>query len=176
MTGEEFFEQFGHHHMELVDGIPVKEGHVPSMIHGQVCVTIGAELFQFVRSNKLGRVCGNDTLIRLRRNPDTVRGPDVCYFSFERVPPGPGVRGISDTLPELAVEVKSPTNTWPKMLIKTGEYLDAGIIAVMLVDPDHETATVYRRDELHQTVHNGDEVSIPDVLPGFTIPLKRFFE
>lgn len=180
MTGEEFVLIDGHEHMDLVKGVVIRppqgERYMPSLTHGEVCGNVLGEIRQFVKANKLGRVFGNDSSIRLKRNPDTVRGPDVCFFSPARLPPGPRFEGVSDIIPELVVEVRSPSNSWPKVLIKTREYLEAGVTAVMVVDPEEETATVFRHEEFHQTFHNGDVVELPDVLPGFAVPLKRFFE
>lgn len=176
MTGEEFVLLDGHEQMALIDGVPVPEPDMPSVTHGEICLNVGGELRQFVKANKLGRVCGNDTSIRLRRNPDTVRGPDVCYFSTAQMPAGQRLEGVTDVIPDLVVEVRSPSNTWAQLLAKTAAYLEAGVTAVMVVVPDDETATVYRRDEFHQTFHNGDVIELPDVLPGFALPLKHLFE
>lgn len=176
MTGEEFVLIDGHEQMALIDGVLVQEADMPSVTHGEICLNVGGELRQFVKANKLGRVCGNDTSVRLKRNPDTVRGPDVCYFSIARMPPDQRPEGITDVIPELVVEVRSPSNTWADLLAKVAQYLEAGVTAVVVVVPEDETATVYRLNEFHQTFHNGDEVTLPDVLPGFAIPLKRFFE
>ena len=72
--------------------------------------------------------------------------------------------------------MKSPTDRWGNIQIKSGEYLNAGVRVVIVLDPETESASVHRKDELHQLAHNGDVLTIPDVLPGFSVPVKRFFE
>ena len=176
MTGEEFVRIDGHEQMALIDGVLVSEPDMPSVTYGEVCHHVGRHLGNFIYDNKLGRVCNNDTSIRFKRNPDTVRGPDVSYFSAARMPPGPRLEAVTDVIPELVVEVRSPSNTWAVLLAKVALYLEAGVTAVMVVVPEDETATVYRLNEFHQTFHNGDVIELPDVLPGFAVPLKRFFE
>jgi hypothetical protein len=47
---------------------------------------------------------------------------------------------------------------------------------VIVLDPKTESASVHRQDELHQLVHNGDELTFPDVPPGFSVPVRQFFE
>ena len=42
-----------------------------------------------VYDNDLGRVLSNDSGVITERGPDTVRGADVCFYSFVRVPKGP---------------------------------------------------------------------------------------
>ena len=233
MTGEEFIRLDGHELMSLVDGVPVVEETERSLRHGQVCATVGGELFDFVKANRLGRVCSNNTSIRLKRNPDTVYGPDLCYFSRGRMPKGSEPDGVCDFIPELVVEVwvgtpppplslrdsatppqrggvgvldfsagaeLQTTPTPPRwggvargnavlpagegsvflrpteLLAKVSLYLNAGVTAAVVVVPDDETATVYRLNEFHQTFHDNDVLELPDVLPGFALPLQRLFE
>jgi hypothetical protein len=35
---------------------------------------------------------------------------------------------------------------------------------------------VYRPEELQQIFHNGDELVVPEILPGFAVAVRRFFE
>ena len=42
--------------------------------------------------------------------------------------------------------------------------------------PKNESAAVHQGDEFPRVLHNGDELILPDVLPGFSVPVKRFFE
>jgi Uma2 family endonuclease len=46
---------------------------------------------------------------------------------------------------------------------------------VLILDPNSATASVYRSDEFQQIFHNGDEVILPDVLPGFAVKVQRLF-
>ena len=59
---------------------------------------------------------------------------------------------------------------------KAHTYLDAGVRLVLVLDPEHDSAGIYRPDELPQRMHNGDVLTLPDVLPGFAVPVARFFE
>ncbi len=46
----------------------------------------------------------------------------------------------------------------------------------MSVDPNLETISIHRKNEIDVRFHNGDTVTIPDILPGFAEPVKAFFE
>lgn len=175
LTAEEFFTKHGHEYAELVDGVVVWTDPMPNYRHGEVCSNIAYELGHFVRTNDLGRVCTNDTFIRTRKDPDRVRGADVLYVSFTRMPRGPAPEGFSEIVPELTVEVMSPSNDWSDIFVKIGEYLKAGVLAVLVLDSDSATASVYRKDELQQIFDNGDDLVIPNVLPGFAVPVKKLF-
>ena len=72
--------------------------------------------------------------------------------------------------------MRSPTDRWGDIFAKVGEYLQAGVRAVVVFDPTTATASVYRPDELQQIFDNGDELTLPDVLPGFAVPVKKSFE
>lgn len=174
LTAEEFFEIYAGEHCELVRG-HAQEVPVPSARHGEVAVRAIRYLDRFVDDNKLGRICGNDSLVVLRRSPDTVRGPDVCYFSYTRMPPGPAPEGVCKIVPELAVEVRSPSNTWSDIFGKVGEYLKAGVLVVLVLDSETGTASTYRQSG-QQVFAKTDTLTLPDVLPGFAVPVASFFE
>ena len=64
---------------------------------------------QFCDEHNLGHVVSNDSGVVTERDPDTVRGADVAFYSYGRVPPGPFPRGYLAVAPELVFEVRSPT-------------------------------------------------------------------
>jgi Uma2 family endonuclease len=135
---------------------------------------VGAVIFNYVETHNLGHVMSNDSWVRT--GPDTVRGGDLLFFSYERLPRGgPVPQGIHTLAPDLVVEVKSPTDRWGDLFAKVAEYLQAGVRVVVVLDPKSTSASVYRSDELQQIFHNGDELTLPDVLPDFSIAVTRLF-
>ena len=175
LTADEFVRQFAHKRAELVRG-EVVELPMPSTRHGNVCWRVAKYLGNFVDDHDLGHVMTNDSFFPTTQTPDTVRGPDVSFYSYDRLPKGKIPEGLLRVVPELAFEVRSPSNRWASLVAKGLEYLEAGVKVVVLLDPDTETASVYRMDEIQQILHNGDELTLPDVLPGFSVPVRRFFE
>ena len=69
--------------------------------------------------NRLGRVVGSDAGIRLERNPDTVREPDIAFISAEKLPLDTRVRGYAEVVPDLVVEIISP-NDRPRRRVRQG--------------------------------------------------------
>jgi len=175
MTAEEFIRDHGDGSgAELIHGRFVRIP-MPGPRHGEVGMTAGILIGVHVKQRKCGRVFGLDTYMQTR--PDGVRGADVAYLSYDRFPKEHKTpHGVMPAPPELVIEVKSPTDRWKYIRIKVDEYLAYGVTAVGLIDPDLESLTVFRDDEFPQTFHNGDTVEFPDVLPGFAVPLKSFFE
>jgi Uma2 family endonuclease len=174
LTAEEFARQYGGQYVELVEGV-VKELPMPFPKHGKTCLTIGYLIADHVFKHDLGHVMSNDSFVQTRRGPDTVRGPDVSFYSYERLPRGEVPDGLLPVAPDLVVEVRSPSDTWTEIFAKVSEYLGAGIRAVVVLDAVSTSASVYRAEELQQIFHNGDEMTIPDVLPGFAVVVRRLF-
>lgn len=160
---------------ELVSG-RVIEMNVPTPRHGEICANITTLINPHVRGQGMGRVVSNDGGILTERNPDTVRGGDVAYYSYVRVPQGPLPGGYLDVVPELVFEVRSPTDRWSRLITKAGEYLEAGVDVVCLLDQASETVLVYRADEAPRTLHADDELHLPAVLGELRVPVRRFFE
>jgi Uma2 family endonuclease len=118
----------------------------PKPRHGEICNRAGRILGDCAEDRDLGRVLSNDTGVITERGPDTVRGADISYYSFARVPKGPLPDRYLDTAPDLVVEVLSPSDRWPKVLAKVSEYLDAGTTVVVVLDDERRLAHVYRAD------------------------------
>jgi Uma2 family endonuclease len=160
---------------ELVRG-KVVTMPVPTPRHGQICSKIDRVVGNYADEHDLGHVIVNDSGVVTERDPDTVRGADIAFYSFARVPRGPFPSGYLSVLPELIFEVRSPSERWSSALAKVSEYLEAGVTAVCIVDPVSETLQVYRVDELPRTLHGDDELTLPDILGDFRVKVQRFFE
>jgi Uma2 family endonuclease len=111
-------------------------------------------LNDFVAKRQLGRVITNDGGVQTEHDPDTVRGADVAYYSYERVPRGPLPKGYWPA-PELVVEVKSSDDRGKTIHKKVGEHLDAGVLTVIVIDPDKQLIHVTTPDRETET-RNGD--------------------
>lgn len=143
--------------------------------HGQVCGNVCFLVRSFVDEQDLGHVLSNDSGVITERDPDTVRGADVAYYSYEKVPRGPFADEYLSVPPDLVFEVLSPDDRPGQVLVKVGEYLDVGVQAVCVLDPAKQTAQVYRQDRTVEALTADDDLSFPGVLDAFRIPVRRFF-
>ena len=109
----------------------------------------------------------------MERNPDTVRAPDVAWIAPGRVPEG--IVGYPDLAPDLAVEVKSPSNSYAAMEDKALMWLSYGSREVWMADPAHITLTRHRPGVPPVTLGEDDVLDGGDLLPGFSIPVWRLF-
>src|SRR5215831_14672334 len=76
------------HPEELVRGriVPMLP---PTRRHGQICNKAGRIFGNFAEEHDLGQVLNNDSGVITEQGPDTVRGPDVAFYSYSRIPRGP---------------------------------------------------------------------------------------
>ena len=161
---------------ELVEG-KLYEMPPPSPRHGEVTSNIDFLLKTHVRQQRLGRVMAGDPGFVLARNPDTVRGPDVAYISYARFPAGEELPlRYGDLIPDLAVEVVSPSDTRPDVREKTASWLEAGVQAVWVVDPRTNQVAVHRADQDTLVLRSDDTLDGSPALPGFTCQVADFFE
>jgi Uma2 family endonuclease len=148
----------------------------PFTSHGYHMAEITGLLREFVKSRALGRVVSGDAGVVTHRNPDSVRGPDVAYYSYARIPAGPLPEGYWPASPELVVEIRSPGDRWKDTLQKVAEYLQADVVTVLVIDPELRHVNVYSANSEPKTLTDRDVLQLPDVLPGFEVPVKKLFE
>lgn len=148
----------------------------PDRLHGYVCLVAASLLRAFVSERDLGRVLANDSGVITRRNPDTVRGADVCYYSYERLPRGPLSSGYGPEVPEIVVEVRSGDDRWREIHEKAAEYLQIGVLVVVVLDPKDRSAVVLTPDEPPRTLDADRELSFPGILEGFRVRVGKLFE
>ena len=74
------------------------------------------------------------------------------------------------------MEVKSPTDRLKQVSDKAYEYIDAGVTAVVVLFPETRTAAIFRKENLPVELGSNEELTLPDVLPGFAVPVRAFFE
>ena len=161
---------------ELVRG-KVVEMNMPYPYHGFVCGCAYYILKSFAMQHDLGWVMSNDSGVITERNPDSVRGADVCFYSYARVPKGQlPQRRYLDVMPEIVVEVRSPSDRWSKLTGKASEYLDAGVGVVCMLDPETRTIYVQRLDQPPLKLEPDDELTLPEMHEAFRVPVRQFFE
>ncbi len=110
------------------------------------------------------------------RVPDTVRGPDISYWSAERLPLDLEPVGYPDASPDVCVEILSPSNQLTKILEKLREYFANNVRMVWVVDPEDRTVTVYRSATEGLRLAESAILRGDDVLPGFECRVGEFFE
>lgn len=146
----------------------------PGWGHGEVQGNVHFLIKLFLKSNPLGRVAVESGVVT-ERKPDTVRGPDVSCYSTARLPLDQRVVKYHDEVPDLCVEVVSPSNTPAQLTAKAKEYLFAGVRLVWIVDPNDRSVTIVTDPLERRVLEAGATLDGGDVLPGFSCKVAELF-
>jgi Uma2 family endonuclease len=174
VTVEEFeaflaLEENSERRFELISGEIIEK--VPTPKHGIITANIATEINLYLRQNSIGYV-GVEIRHRSGNDEENDRLPDVSFIGHSQ--PSPLNENIIKTMPDLAIEVKSPTDTYKKMVEKAEFYLANGSRMVWLFYPEKRLIEVLTLDD-RQLLGEDDELDGGDVLPGFKVRVKDFF-
>ena len=138
-------------------------------------MNLGAELRNFVKPRKLGTLVASDSGVLLERDPDTVREPDVAFFSAEKIPLDADIPGYAESVPDLVVEVASPGDSRTAVNDKALMWLRYGACLVWVVRPDARQVDVHREGRPVAALGENDTLDGMDVLSGFSCPVRDIF-
>ena len=165
-----------HRYFYVIDG-ELLEDPMPTQVHGVLQIRIGMYLTLFADEQDSGRVMG-DTSHYLVDGEDTVLRPDVSYSSHDRLANSPLDEYVR-AMPDIAVEIKSPSNTYAEQRRKAQAYLRNGSTLVWLVFPEREGVEVWSMDDygaMQSHFVGRDETLYGEpALPGFTLELSKLF-
>jgi len=149
----------------------------PGGQRGRLALGIGLYLRLYIDKHDLG-IATVETGYHPPDGRHTVLGPDVAFISKARAPQ-PFPKKFVPLMPDLAVEIVSPTDSIAEVRRKAQVYLDNGAVLVWIVRPADTGVDVCRASEGAELniefVGRGGCLSGEDVLPGFELELTRLF-
>ncbi len=165
-----------HAFFELMDG-ELLEMTRPGNTHGLLATEIAVYLRLFNMTHNLGQV----TVESGYHPPDyryTLLGPDVAFTRYDRMP-DPQPDKFVPIMPDLAIEIMSPSDFLAAARRKTEVYLLNGTAIVWLVKPDSQGVDVCRlidgtQLQIEHVGHDGT-LSGESVLPGFKLDVSKIF-
>jgi Uma2 family endonuclease len=149
--------------------------NMPTPRHGEICVNVIRIVGNHLDQSRAGRLASNDSGVVTEHEPDTVRGADIAFYSFQRVPEGPLPNHYLDVPPDVIFEVRSPGDRWRQIHTKVAEYLRAGVTYVCVLDEQTQTAHNFHSDQPPRIFTADQELHLPDVLGEFRVVVRRFF-
>lgn len=159
---------------ELIEGELIEMAPA-GMRHGEIAASIALLIGLHIRQKDLGSIFVADPGIFLQRDPDTVRAPDVAFIAKNRLSPEGAPAGFSDTIPDLVVEVVSPSDRAGQVHAKIEQWIEHGVKLVWLVYPECNSIMVYSSLSEAQVLHEGDTLTGDPVLPGFSCSVAEIF-
>jgi Uma2 family endonuclease len=159
---------------EVIDGVVVEK---PMGVYEVWLAKVLYDLVnQYVNDKSLGRAVP-EMIFDFRPAVDRERRPDVAFVSFDRWARN---RQVPQTrswgvVPDLAIEIVSPTNTADEVAGKLDEYFRVGLRSVWVVYPRQFKVYAYGSRKDVRVLTLGDELDGGDVLLGFRVRLETIF-
>jgi Uma2 family endonuclease len=122
-----------------------------------------------------GAVYSGEVGCVLRKEPDTIVGIDVAYFSHGVLEGQTNQTTLIHGVPLLAVEVLSPSDKHEEITEKVRVYLECGVQAVWIVDPYFKTVQVHRAEMAPQTFNVEQSLTGGQEMPGLEIAVADLF-
>ena len=145
--------------------------------HASLLTELTIRIGMHVRASDppLGYVFVGEPGFWVARDPDTVRAPDLAFVLRERLPDGVIPGGFFEGVPDLAVEIRSPSDRTGTVLSKIGAWLEGGCTVVWVIDPVRRTAQHYAADGTITLLGANDTLDAERILPGLSIPLAKLW-
>lgn len=160
---------------EVVDGRRVENAPMgaPEAI---LATWLVVRMANFADAHDLGQAVG-EALFDLRPAVNRNRRPDAAFVSYGRWAKGRRLGEVEawPVVPDLVVEVVSPSNLASDLMIKVREYFRAGVRLVWLIYPALDEVHAYQAPGESRLFGRGDVLVAEPVLPGFRLDVSELF-
>lgn len=155
---------------EILNGEPARVKSL-GMEGGHLWASLGSRLHVHVEANRLGRIYVASRFL-FREEPRRERRPDLAFVSKERI--AQGDPDMYSGVPDLLVEILSPSDPTAAAFAKTRDDLEDGVREVWVVDPLFWAVMVMRKGRPPRPLGVGDVLETP-VIPGLRLSLEELF-
>jgi Uma2 family endonuclease len=171
------------------DARPADEERLYEIVNGQrvelppmsayatwIASRLSHRLGPFADDRALGTVV-TEMLFVLDRQQNLRRRPDVAFVSTKQWPLDRALpeSGDWEIVPDLAVEVVSPTDEFSDVLAKVREYFGYGVRRVWVIVPEERQVYVYESPTQVRILAASDSLLGGDLFPDFALPLTSLF-
>ncbi|MCC3530348.1 MAG: Uma2 family endonuclease [Microcoleus sp. PH2017_22_RUC_O_B] len=140
-------------------------------VSAEISARFCALLFAWIEPRKLGRAIGYRTEFHL---PDgNVLTPRIAFVAAERLKRVPRI--YPELAPDMFVEIKSVVDRSPRLQEQVQAAIALGVKVGLLIDPDEQTVTIYRSGGAIATLRDRDVLTVPELLPGWKIPVANLW-
>ncbi len=114
--------------------------------------------------------------VRLKRNgKDWIPVPDLVYVSFAQLSEDWIADEPCPVPPTLAIEIISPGQSFGYLTGKAGDYLNADVKRVWIIDPKAKTLTIFYPDAAPETIKGAIPLE-DEILPDLKFSPQELFE
>jgi Uma2 family endonuclease len=158
--------------LELIHGEIVEK--MPTELHGFAAAKISRFTDEWVENNDIEGFVGVEVRHRMPSDDYNSRLPDVSFRYATTIV----AKGAVAQMPDFAVEIQSPDDTLEDLRDRIEYYLRNGTRLgwiILTLNPSVEVCKL-ENDTLKIVTYGIDEMlDGGDVLPGFTLPVKKLF-
>lgn len=177
-TADEILRMPEAEYCDLINGQLVEPN--PSVLASWVAGGIMRRIADAIEEKRAGWVfsCGvsYQCFDHLENDPQRVRRPDVSFIRWDRLPGGLRREECHErNSPELTVEVVTPDDLASEVKEKVRDWLGAGVPEVWVVNPLTRTVAVLRPDGSERILHENDELTAEELIPGFRCRVGDLF-
>lgn len=142
---------------------------------GGMNASISYFVMHWARMDKTGRAFESSTGFTLPNR--ALRSPDASWVSNERwqALSDEERSGFAKICPDFVVELRSSSDSLPKVKAKMDEYIENGSLLGWLIDPIERRVHIYRPNQNVEILNDPREVSGEPVLPGFVVQLDEIW-
>ena len=151
----------------LSETMPARHGH------GKIVARLVMRLGAFIEPRRLGTLTASDSGVWLERDPDTVREPDIAFFSAAKISLDADIPGYAELAPYLVVEIVSPTDRLTE--VKALMWLRYGVRLVWVVRPEERLIDVHRNGHPVAALGASESLDGLDIPPGFSCAVREVF-
>lgn len=161
---------------EVVDGQRVELAPMGAY-EVRIATILAARLETFAHQHRLGRA-GQEMLFDFTAALQRKRRPDVAFVSFDRWPQQRRIPRAEawQVVPNLVVEVVSPSDKAEHVMTKVAEYFQVGVERVWVIWPAQEHVYVYESPTSVRILSHADTLHGEPVLPQFQLPVAVLFD
>ena len=160
---------------EVVNGVRVERepmGAFETVLASWLCYLLNS----FAVGRKLG-LAVSQVLFVLNAQQNLKRRPDVAFVSYARWPTSVVAREPAwNVVPDLAIEVVSPSNLAEEIDRKITDYFQSGVRLVWVFYPDSGRVYVYQSPTQVSILERTDTLDGGEVLPGLQLPIVQLYE
>lgn len=134
---------------------------------------IGYQLRHWAKKDKSGKVYESSAGFILPNG--AVRSPDACWILKERFEKlsEKERKGFVNICPDFVIELRSASDSLPKLKAKMLEYLENGAKLGWLIDPTKSRVYIYRQNKDVEMLENPKSLSGENVLKNFELDLSE---
>jgi len=147
----------------------------PNFQHMKLVGRIDRALGTYVDAHDLG-IVGPEGTFEFKTDLPLVLVPDVAFVRTENIPPqDQQAKGNIHVVPDLVIEVISPSETPRTIQRKSTAYLGQGVRMVVIVYPERHEITLWSSEATPRYLGREDTLDFGDVVPGFSLSLVHLF-